>query len=219
MPPPARSIDLSTWPRRGAFDYFRTLDNPFFNITSPLGVGPLVAYCKKHVQPFSLAALYLALRVANEYEPFRLRIHGDQVIAHEEVQGSKTVLVGDEQLAFTYIDYDASFAVFRARADAAEQAAQDDPGVIDARVGQTDVIHFSVLPWISFTSISHARSWRTGDSVPKITFGRYQLDEDRVCMPVSVEVHHGLMDGLHVARFLEQLQQHYHAPASVLHDA
>ncbi|MEO1727250.1 MAG: CatA-like O-acetyltransferase, partial [Bacteroidota bacterium] len=63
-----------------------------------------------------------------------------------------------------------------------------------------------------FTSISHARSWRTGDSVPKITFGGYRREGEHIQMPVSVEVHHGLMDGLHVARFLERLQGYYDEP-------
>ncbi|MEL6703420.1 MAG: CatA-like O-acetyltransferase [Bacteroidota bacterium] len=212
MSSPARIIDLSTWPRRGAFEYFRALDNPFFNITCPLDVSRLVPYCKMAGHPFSLAALYLSLRVANEYAPFRLRIEGEHVVAYDEVQGSRTVLVGDEQLAFTYIDYDPSFAVFRRRAERAQRVAQANPGEIDARVGQTDLIHYSVLPWISFTSISHARSWRTGDSVPKITFGGYRREGEHIQMPVSVEVHHGLMDGLHVARFLERLQGYFDEP-------
>ncbi|MEM6785751.1 MAG: CatA-like O-acetyltransferase [Bacteroidota bacterium] len=111
MSAPTRHIELDTWPRRNAFEYFWLLDNwlldsPFFNITSPLDVGPLVVYCKANGQPFSLAAVYLALRVANEYEPFRLRIQDGHVVAFEEVQGSRTVLAGDEQLAFSYTDYD-----------------------------------------------------------------------------------------------------------------
>ncbi|MEM8599536.1 MAG: chloramphenicol acetyltransferase [Bacteroidota bacterium] len=219
MASPFRVVDVNAWPRQGAFAYFKELDHPFFNITSLLEVGPLVAYCTAQGRPFSLAAVYLALRVANEYEPLRLRIQGEQVVAYDEVQGSMTVHVGEEQLAFTYMQYDPAFAVFLERAEQARERAEANPGAIDARTGQTDVLHFSVLPWISFTSISHARSWRTGDSVPKITFGQYRNEGERIQMPVSVEVHHGLMDGLHVARFLERVQRYLSAPETGLEGA
>jgi len=63
------------------------------------------------------------------------------------------------------------------------------------------------LPWVSFTSFSHARNWRREDSVPKIAFGKFIKKDDRVLMPFSVEVHHALMDGLHVGRYVMRLEE------------
>ena len=61
-----------------------------------------------------------------------------------------------------------------------------------------------MIPWISFTSFTHARKPAKEDSVPKIVFGKYTKKNDSVKMPVSVEVHHSLMDGIHVGKFFEQ---------------
>ena len=44
-----------------------------------------------------------------------------------------------------------------------------------------------------------------GDSVPKISTGKYFRNGERLMMPVSVTCHHGLMDGYHVAQFIEKL--------------
>lgn len=211
-----RYIDTGSWDRRGAFEFFRDFDNPFFNITARLDVGPLVVFCKAEGAPFSLATLYAALRVANEYEPFRYRLDGGRVLAHDAVHASTTALVGEERLAFLYFDYAPSFADFRQNADAARRAAEEAPDRIDARAGQTNVLHFSTLPWVSFTSVSHARNWGGGDSVPKVTFGRYERAGDRTVIPVSVEVHHALMDGLHVGQFFERLQRLFAEPRAVL---
>jgi chloramphenicol O-acetyltransferase type A len=69
------------------------------------------------------------------------------------------------------------------------------------------VIHFSSLPWIKFTSISHARSFSFPDSCPKISFGKISEVNGVKVMPVSIHVHHALMDGIHVGQFIEGFQK------------
>jgi chloramphenicol O-acetyltransferase type A len=70
-----------------------------------------------------------------------------------------------------------------------------------------DRIHFTTLPWLSFTSFSHARNWRREDSIPKIAFGKFVKENQRTLLPFSVEVHHALMDGLHVGRYVSRLEE------------
>ena len=86
----------------------------------------------------------------------------------------------------------------------------------DAQDDRTDLIHYSTLPWISFTSFSHARNWGKEDSVPKIVFGKATERNGQWLLPVSVEVHHALMDGLHVGRYLEKLQHSFAEPVAGL---
>jgi chloramphenicol O-acetyltransferase type A len=200
-------LDLERWPRRAAFEFFRGYDNPYFNVCAPVDVTPLVSCVRSHAGvSFATACLHAALGVANALEPFRYRLHGGGVLVHERLHAATTELVGDEQLAFLYFDYQDDYAEFRANAARARTAVTAGAGAIGDRPERTDVIHFSSLPWVAFTSISHARNWRREDSIPKITFGRYHWAGGRATMPLSVEVHHALMDGVHVARFFEQLQ-------------
>jgi chloramphenicol O-acetyltransferase type A len=72
------------------------------------------------------------------------------------------------------------------------------------------------LPWISFTSFSHARNWGREDSVPKIAFGRFTKENERTLLPMSVEVHHALVDGLHVGRFVNKMEEAVIEPATYL---
>jgi chloramphenicol O-acetyltransferase type A len=65
---------------------------------------------------------------------------------------------------------------------------------------------------VPFTSFSHARRWGTEDAVPKIVFGKHREIGGRRHMPVSVEVHHALVDGLHVGRFYEAFQARLDTP-------
>lgn len=69
-----------------------------------------------------------------------------------------------------------------------------------------NLIHFSALPWINFTSFSHARSFTWPDSCPKISFGK-MMDENGKKTMSSIHVHHGLMDGYHVGEFVNLFEQ------------
>ena len=87
-------------------------------------------------------------------------------------------------------------------------SAFDDPFFGGLNKGGTfhpNAIHYSAVPWLSFTDMKHPTNMRSGDSVPKISTGKYFREGERLMMPVSVTCHHGLMDGYHVAQFIEKL--------------
>ena len=92
------------------------------------------------------------------------------------------------------------------------KGAQESVSADDCKTGLFShatryLIYFTTLPWLSFTSFAHARKRGREDSVPRIAFGKFVKENDRTWMPFSVEVHHALMDGLHVGRYVNRLQE------------
>lgn len=144
---------------------------------------------------------------------FKQRFVGDQVVECQTIHGGSTVLLADQSFGFCYFDFHSDFRVFEQQAricfDQAKAKAEFDP-----QDDRYDLIHFSVIPWFAFTSISHARRWRTRDSIPKITLGKNSEVGSGYQLPISVEVHHALMDGYHVGQFLEQLQRFIWEPSA-----
>jgi chloramphenicol O-acetyltransferase type A len=201
----AEYLDVNNWARRDQFEFFRGFDKPYFNVCVQLDLTELLALLRKRPgSSVSLAYHYLALRIANEVEPFRYRLRDGKVLVHDVIHGATTVLLSNESFAFAYFDYTADYRKFTSDAQRVitevkrEGIFKDSPS--------DDLIHFTTLPWVSFTSFSHARNWGQEDSVPKITFGKFTNEGKRVLMPFSVEVHHALMDGLHVGRYLTRLE-------------
>ena len=209
-----RHLDPGSWPRRASFEHFRRLDNPYFNVCTRLDLTALAALKARLPGSLSLAYHHLVLRLANELEPFRYRLDGERVRVFDAVHGSTTVLRGDDSIAFADLDWDRDFGRFAAQAGERIRAVQRGEQPFDATPERQDVLHFTTLPWIDFTSFSHARNWRSGDAVPKIAFGRLQREADgRWRMAMAIEVHHALMDGLHVGRLLQLLQARLDDPA------
>jgi len=203
----AKYLDVATWGRRHLFEFFRHYANPYFNICAQLDITRLLEILRTRPEiSTSLTYLYFALRAANEVEPFRYRLRGDKVLIHDVIHGGTIVLLPNESFNFAYFDYEQNFGKFIGAAQIATQEAQRDGALFTPNPGD-DRIHFSILPWISFTSFSHARNLGLEDSVPKIAFGKFITESEQTLLPISVEVHHALMDGLHVGRFLSRLQE------------
>ena len=213
----SRYLDIETWNRRQQFEFFKNYHNPFFNICTNVDVTPLLGLTRslKNIS-FFIAYHFFSIKAANEVEPFRYRLRGERVLVHERVHAGTTLLLADENFTFAYFDYTEDFEVFHARAKATMQNAKAGGVQLYQRAEQDDLIYHSVIPWATFTSISHARKGGREDSVPKIAFGKYREDVGRTMMPVSVEVHHALMDGLHVGRYFERLENYFSDPRSAL---
>lgn len=202
-------LDLTHSPRRATFEFYRGFDSPYFNVCTRVDVTALKpALVAARVGSVSLACHYLALRLADRIEPFRHRLREGRVRVYDVVHASTTVLRADDSFGFALLEYDADFARFATRGQVALQAAKAADAGFAPRVDDQALLHFTTLPWVHFTSFSHARNWGREDSIPKFAFGRIDADTDgdRRWMPLGLEVHHALMDGVHVGRFMQAFE-------------
>jgi chloramphenicol O-acetyltransferase type A len=211
-----RFLDTKTWIRREVFEFFRDFDKPYFNICTQLDITRLLELLRDRADlSIMLAYHYFALRAANEIEPFRYRLREGKVIIHDVIHGGTTVLLPNENFTLAYFDYDEDFAKFMSAASSAVKEVGKGDGAFRPDPSD-DRIHFTTLPWVAFTSFSHARNWGREDSVPKIAFGKFVKENQRTLLPFSVEVHHALMDGLHVGRYVARLEEILAAPESYI---
>lgn len=209
-------LDLETWPRRALFDFFIGYANPYFNITAPVDVTTLVSFARARNVKVSLALHYFALRTANEIEPFRYRLKDGKVYVYDVISGGTTVLLPNETFAYAYYEFQSDFEKFVTDMGRSVEEVRSGDGKLRPTM-RDDVIYHTTIPWISFTSFSHARDNKgRGESIPRIVFGKFAEVNQRLMMPLSVEVHHALVDGLHVGRFFEQMQQAVDDPAAAI---
>jgi chloramphenicol O-acetyltransferase type A len=213
----AEYLDTTNWARRDLFEFFRSYDNPYFNICTRLDVTKLLALLRQRPGvSVSLTYHYFALRIANEIEPFRYRLREGRVFVHDRINGGTTVLLPNESFTFAYFEYEKEFEKFISAAARSVREAQSGDGPFRPDLSE-NTIHFTTLPWVSFTSFAHARNWGREDSVPKIAFGKFTKENERTLLPISVEVHHALMDGLHVGRYLTRLEEALAEPEGFLY--
>ncbi len=201
-------IDQASWNRREHFAFFSAFEEPFFGLVATVDCTRALAEARRLGVPFFLYYLNAALRAANEVEAFRYRIEDGQVYCYDRIHASATIGRPDHTFAFSFIEHQAGLAEFLLMAQAEIAAVQASQGLrLNETTGRPDVIHFSALPWVRFTGLSHARSFTHPDSCPKISVGQTYVEGAATLMPVSVNIHHGLADGYHVGLFLTAFQK------------
>ena len=201
-------IDLATWNRREHFTFFSAFEEPFFGLVATVDCTRALAEAKRLGVPFFLYYLHAALQAVNQVEALRFRIEDSQVYCYDRIHASATIGRPDHTFGFSFIEQHDELAAFVPGATAEIAAVQASEGLrLNETTGRPDVIHFSALPWVRFTGLSHARNFTHPDSCPKISVGQTYVEGAATLLPVSVNVHHGLADGYHVGLFLAAFQE------------
>lgn len=198
-------IDIEGWNRKAAFNYFKNFEDPFFNMTANVDVTLLYKFCKLESVSFSLACVYYSQIALNNIREFRLRIQDDSVVEYDHVEATQTILNDDETFSFCYFERQPDLKSFNATGLAAREKYQKLK-TFDVESNRVDLIYYSVIPWVSFTSFKHASRFDNSNTVPRIVFGKSFDDGEMLKMPVSVEVHHAMMDGIHVGKYFRSFQ-------------
>lgn len=202
-----RKIDVEKWERKEAFRHYSTFQNPYFNLTAPLEITPLYHYCKQENQSLYFTYLYFTTLVVNEIDEFHYRFEGDEVKWYERIDCAPTLLNENKKLLFSHLDFKTNEKEFIENSQKETQSVLNaerlDPG------HRLNVIYTTAIPWVAFTSVRHPVKQTGGNGIPLIAFGKIYEQGNKMMMPVSLDVHHALMDGYHAGMFFERLQKYF----------
>ena len=199
-------LDLTAWPRRTTYEFFKDYEDPFFNFSANVDVTALYAFCKQNELSYTLTVLYYSQLAANQIREFRIRLLDGRLVEFDSIEATQTILNDDETFSFAYFEAKTDVFEFnRAGREALEKYKRLK--TFDVERDRLDLVYYSVIPWVSFTSFKHASRIDRTQTVPRIVFGKRFVDGDRQKMPVSVEANHTIMDGLHVGKYFILLQE------------
>ena len=198
-------IDLKTWNRNAHFEFFSKFDEPFFGITTPIDCT-LAYHNSKNIEiPFFVYYLHKTIAAVNQVENFRYRIEGNEVVLYDEIDASSTIMREDKTFGFSFMKFHPYIHEFAKNVQTEIERIQVTPGLF-TREFPENIIHFSAIPWINFTGLTHSRSYTLPDSCPKVSFGKLMTENDKKTMAMTVLAHHGLADGYHMGLFVDALQ-------------
>ncbi len=202
-----KDITFTNPHRKKHFDFFNGMNHPHFNISANVEITDLLPYLKSQKLPTTPSIVYLIARAANDIPEFRWRIRGEKVVEHQAVHPSFTVPTKEASVfSFCTVPYVPKPDTFITSAVAQIAAMQTAPSLEDEE-GRDDYLFLSAFPWVSFTGLQHAMQYHPGDSVPRITWGKFFDQGDQIFMPLSVQAHHAVVDGSHMGRYFELLEK------------
>jgi len=206
-------LDIETWIRKDHFNFFNQFDEPYHGVCVTIDCTVAYKTSKQLGVSFWLYYFYQAIAASQLVEAFKLRIEDDEVFIYDRVDGGSTIPRSNGTFGFGDFKFSPVFAEFLDWATQTVNRVQNTTNL--ERSPAVNVMRCSALPWIDFTALSHARMFSFKDSCPKISFGKMkELDGIRT-MPVSIHVHHAVVDGADLGKYIECYQQLMNKPLSL----
>jgi chloramphenicol O-acetyltransferase type A len=200
-------IDIDTWNRKEHFNFYKQFSQPFFGLTMDIECTNCYLNSKQGGPTFFQSYLYNVIHSINQVDELKYRIINDELRHYHKINVSSTVFREDKTFGFSFIEYDKEFTHFSKNVDVEISRVKDTAGLFTSELtGRPDVIHFSALPWVSFTSIDHAFHIGSDDTCPKVSVGRIKEMHGKYFLPISLHAHHACADGYHASLFFDLLQ-------------
>ncbi len=206
-------IDTSTWERTNHFNFFQARQHPHLCITSNVNITNLNAYrrsiqsAKIHIR-LSDMVYYTIISAVNGIDEFKTRIVGGSPVLFETIHAGFTYIPRGRNLHCNCItSYSENFSVFQQNIQTAREEADKNPTLTPEDGDKQNVIYMSNLPNLFFTSLSNPWGDPNEDTVPRILFGKMlPISNDETVIPVSIEVLHSFVDGLHIEKLVNAME-------------
>ena len=206
-----KTIDIESWHRRDHYQLLKNWDYPHFSMCANIDLTNFYPHVKQRGISINIAVVYVVARAANAVPEFRTRMRGDEVVEHEVVHPSTTILTGDDLFTFCPVEFTEDFQEFNARAEQQIEFVKAQV-VLEDELGTDHWLFMTAIPWVSFTAFMHPLRLSPADSVPRFAWGKIVRDGSSIVMPLSVQGHHALIDGFHMGRFYGIVQDIFDNP-------
>lgn len=212
MEPQKTKVDLANYARRDLLQAFQHRQMPCFSTACQIDITPFKRLADAQGHGFFVPMSYLISRAVNGVPAFRQRLIGGELYEFDHVDPGYTVLLRDDSFSFCDSRHFDCYAEYREHAARCIEAVKRSP---DRSTGDKHHMFFiTSVPWFSFTAFTHPFD-ESYASIPIITIGRFFDHGERVVLPLAVQVHHGLVDGIHVGRFFEQMRRLLDDPSAL----
>ena len=203
-----RIIDIESWNRKEHFEFFSKMASPYFGIVTEVDCTNAYDFAKENAISFFAHYLHKSMIAVNSVDELKYRIVEDKVVSFDKINAGATIGRDDGTFGFIFVNFSDNFETFNSDLQDEIEAVKNSSGLrLNNDDIKKDLIRHSTIPWHSFSGLLHPTNLDPSESVPKITFGKFQTKKDKKYLPVSIEAHHGLVDGFHFAKYLAEFQR------------
>ena len=196
------------WKRKPYFDYYHTKIKSKYNINHHIDITEFLKVIRSRGLKFYPSFLYVIIHQVNQHEEFRMSFdeHGNLGYWNYVVPSYTIFHKDDCTFSDLWSNYNPNFKVFYETV-LVDMNQYKDVKKIKARPNQPrNFCPISVLPWLSFHSISQD-TYSEGDMLfPLIRFGKYYEENGRFKLPFSIFVNHAVADGYHTAQLINDIE-------------
>ncbi|NRG48331.1 type A chloramphenicol O-acetyltransferase [Bacillus sp. CRN 9] len=202
-------IDLNTWERKPYFEHFLNHTRCTFSMTANIDITKLLERTRVEDIKFYPTFIYMVMKVVNSHVEFRTCFDEEGRLGYwEQMNPSYTIFHNDDKtFSELWTDFNLDFNLFHKNYQEDMNQYGEVKELSPKKQAPQNLVPISCIPWTSFTGFN-INIFNDGTYLlPIITGGKYFNQEDKVLLPISIQVHHSVCDGYHASQFFNELQQ------------
>lgn len=199
-------IDLNEWNRGNLFRFYINKMRIVMSLTTDIDVTVLKAYTKEHKLDFYPAMVWVVSKVVNSHDEFKYSWDaGGNLIKWDFVSPSYTVFHDDDE-NFTKMvtEYADDLFEFCGRVAADRERYKNERAVLDNQ--SPNFFDVSCIPWVRYSHFDLHVFDEGKFLAPVVTWGKYEQTDGKLILPLTMNIHHAVADGFHLARFFNEVQ-------------
>lgn len=204
-------ISLETWNRRNVYEWFSKFPNPCYGIDAKIDVTDIVKFSKMNKSSFFTNFIFAVTKAINNSEEMKIRIVDNEIRIYDEIDPTYTVLKEDDTFENGKSKYFSDYKKFYDGVQKELERIKNSRVILHAYNKDTyDVIYATCMPFLDYTSMTHPIPTNNIESlsVPRICWSKYYLENERYLLNFNVTVSHALIDGYHLAKFINLLRDY-----------
>ena len=201
------TIDLNAWSRGNLFQFYIDKMRIVMSLTVDIDVKNLKLYSKKTGIPFYPLMLWVVSKVINNHDEFKYSWDNEgNLIRWDYVSPSYTDFHNnDENFTKMVTEYSDDLTEFYGRVMADRERYKNDRAMLDNQ--PLNFFDVSCLPWVRYKHFDVHVFDEGKFLAPVVTWGKYEQTEDKLLMPLTMNIHHAVADGFHLSRFFNEVQE------------
>ena len=198
-------IDKAIWERREIYEMFSKIDYPFYSVTIPIDVTKVKSISKSKGISFYFLMIWLCTKAINSVSEFRLRIRGEQLMLLPQTNPSFTYMPrNSERFQIVTMPWEEDYDTFCMKA---QRKSTEQTSFIDDEAETDALIYFSCTPWFDFTTLTNEHNFNKDDTIPRLAWGKYYEENERLWVHMSIEVNHRTIDGFHIGKLKDAIDR------------
>lgn len=202
-------IDIEHWNRKPYFEHYLNSVRCTYSMTANIEITNLLHDIKLKKLKLYQPLIYIIATVVNNHKEFRTCFDENDNLGYwDSMSPSYTIFHKDnETFSEIWTEYDESFSCFYNKYLDDIKNYGDIMRVTPKLNEPANTFPISCIPWVSFTGFN-LNVYNDGRYlVPIFTIGKYFEQNNKIFIPMSIQVHHAVCDGYHTSRFINEVQE------------
>lgn len=198
-------IDIEKWKRKQHYNYYLKNVPCTYSMTIKLDITNVIKSQKK-LYP---TLLYCISKTVNKYEEFRIILDSEGKVGYfDELYPCYTIFHKEnETFSNIWTEYSEDYEVFCKNYKEDMEKYGKNLDIVAKPDIPVNSFPISMLPWESFEGFNLNLQRGYEYLLPIFTLGKYYQEQDKVFIPLAIQVHHSVCDGFHLCRFIDSLRK------------